>query len=368
MFLIGQWTAPLLALSLLVSGCMEKEPMRIGYIGELTGNTNDTAEAARNGTLLAVEALNQKGGINGQRVELIARDTGDTENNARQAANELLQGKVVAVIGPTTTRMVNAVLPAFDAAQVPLISPTASAVELTGRDDYLLRINQSLRGKAQIYADDCLKRGFRRISSAINQNNLGYTGSWFHEFKQAFEKGGGKIVASPGFDSNSTSLAEEIKVMLDARPDALLLIANASDTARLAQQARKSSPNIPLIGIEWAATEQLIELGGKAVEKMTLLEQYDTGSKLPHYEAFRQNYSVRFGRAPAFASILAHDAATALFETLARREPGKSLKESMLELGPFQGLQEDVLFDAYGDAQRKVYRAIIQDGHFVRIP
>lgn len=358
----------MLAACFLVSGCMEKEPIRIGFIGELTGNTTDTAEAARNGTLQAVEQINLAGGINGQRVELIARDTGDTENNARLAAHELLESKVVAVIGPTTTKMVNAVLPSFDAARVPLISPTASAVELTGRDDYLFRINQSLREKTQIYADDCLKRGFRRISSSINQNNLGYTASWFREFKQAFESGGGKIVASPAFDSNASSLTEQIETMLAAKPDALLLIANASDTARLAQQARKHSPGIPLIGIEWAATEQLIELGGKAVEQMTIIEQFDAGSQSPRYGAFRQTYVARFGRDPAFASILAHDAATMLFDTLARREPGMSLKEGMLKLGPFQGLQEDVQFDAHGDAQRKVYRAIIEHGHFTRIP
>ena len=99
---------------------------------------------------------------------------------------------------------------------------------------------------------------------------------------------------------------------------------------------------------------------------MAIVEQYDTESKSPRYEAFRQNYSVRFGRDPAFASILAHDAATALFETLARREPGKSLKESMLELGPFQGLQEKIHFDAYGDTQRSAAIAIIQNGRFVR--
>jgi branched-chain amino acid transport system substrate-binding protein len=363
----GRLAAHLLAACLLC-GCIEKEPIRIGYIGELTGNTADTAEAARNGVLQAVDQINQAGGINGHRVELIARDTGDTENNARQAATELLQNKVIAVIGPTTTKMVSAVLPIYETARVPLISPTASAVELTGHDDYLFRINLSLRDKVQIYADICLNRGLRRISSVINQNNLGYTGSWFSEFKRAFERGGGQIVAAPGFDSNAASLAAQIDLMLDPRPDALLLIANASDTARLAQQARKASPAIPLIGIEWAATEQLIELGGKAVDGMTILQQYDADDKSPRYLSFHQKYVTRFGRNPAFASILAHDAATTLFETLARRSPGMSIKEGMMTLGPFQGLQEPIQFDSYGDAQRHVYRAVIDHGRFVRTP
>ena len=43
-----------------------------------------------------------------------------------------------------------------------------------------------------------------------------------------------------------------------------------------------------------------------------------------------------------------------------------TLKKALIELGPFQGLQEKIHFDAYGDTQRSAAIAIIQNGRFVR--
>ena len=54
--------------------------------------------------------------------------------------------------------------------------------------------------------------------------------------------------------------------MLQSKPDGLLFISGALDVARLAQAARKIAPRLPIAASEWAATEQLIDLGGEVVE------------------------------------------------------------------------------------------------------
>ena len=127
----------LAGLALMLGACGPKEPVRIGFIGELTGNSADLGEAGRNGAMLAIETINLAGGINGQRVELLARDTGSTPESATRSADELLDAKVVAVIGPMTSGMTKAILPAHEAAKVVLISPTATAISLSGQNDYL---------------------------------------------------------------------------------------------------------------------------------------------------------------------------------------------------------------------------------------
>ena len=62
----------------------------------------------------------------------------------------------------------------------------------------------------------------------------------------------------------------------------------------------------------------------------------------------------------------AHDAASVLIDSLTRRSNDLPLKKALIELGPFQGLQEKIQFDAYGDTQRSAAIAIIQNGRFVR--
>ena len=59
----------------------------------------------------------------------------------KRQAQELVKSEVVAVIGTTTTVMTKAIMPTLEAAKVVQISPTASATDLYGKDDYLFRIN-----------------------------------------------------------------------------------------------------------------------------------------------------------------------------------------------------------------------------------
>ena len=99
---------------------------------------------------------------------------------------------------------------------------------------------------------------------------------------------------------------------------------------------------------------------------MAVVQQFNANDPSPRFTDFRQRYVKRFGREPAFGSVLAHDAASVLIDSLTRRSNDLPLKKALIELGPFQGLQEKIHFDAYGDTQRSAAIAIIQNGRFVR--
>ena len=276
----------LLAVSFLAASCTDKEPIRIGFIGELSGYSADLGEAARNGALLAIEQLNEQGGIKGQPVELLVRDVGSTAESALKAAGELQNAKVVAVIGPTTSSIAATLVPFHDSAKLVLLSPTVSAQKFFGHDDYFFRINGTMRDNAQLNAGYHLERGVRRLSAAVNQNNPVYAGNTVAEFKLAFEQKGGELVSTQNFDSAAESLLPVVQKLLESRPDGILLVANASDTARLTQQVRKLDPHIPLLITEWASTDQLIELGGNAVEGLVVPLQFDPEYHSPRYDDF----------------------------------------------------------------------------------
>lgn len=360
--------AAALAASILLSGCMEKEPIRIGFIGDLTGISADLGEAGRNGVILAIEQYNQAGGVNGHHIELLARDTASKPETAVKSARELHDAKVVAVIGPMTSNMAEVLLPFHDAAELLLLSPTVSVVRFAGRDDYLFRLNWTTHDDAQLAAKASLQRGIRRLAAAINLDNRTYADSWLNEFTLTFEQGGGKIVSTQLFHSADESIRPIVDDLLASRPDGLAFVAGAADTARLAQQTRKLNRSIPLIATEWAGTEQLIELGGASVEGMTILMSFNADDNSPHYYDFQQRYIRRFGRQPGSSSTLAYDATTVLLDALGRRPSGMPLKNALIELGPFRGLQGSIQFDRYGDTQRVATMAIVRNGRFTRNP
>lgn len=353
------------AIALLLVGCEEPAPVQIGFIGGLSGRSTDIGEASRNAVQLAVEQINARGGINGREVELLVRDDADDPEVAVDAVRDLHQAGVEAIIGPNLSSIAAAMLPVINELQVVTVSPTASSLALAGQDDYLFRISWTTRDNANIYAQRYLERGIRRFAVALDANNLVFSQSWLDEFRTPYESGGGEIVAVDAFDAtDARGFADTAETLLAASPDSILIVANSVDTAQLTQQVRKHDSDILLVAAEWAASERLLQLGGRAIEGIELVQSYNRSDDSAHYAAFRDAYRSRFAADPDFSSLAAHDAATMLFTALAQNDETVPLRQRLVRIDEVQGLQQMVRFDANGDAQRRAFFVVVRDGTF----
>ena len=148
----------------------------------------------------------------------------------------------------------------------------------------------------------------------------------------------------------------------------MLILANSVDTALIAQQLRIRNQAIHINASEWASTERLLELGGEAVEGMIFAQFIDRNSAHPGYVEFRRAYRERFGHEAGFAGLTGYDAANVLFDALAKRKSGQSLKQVILQQREFEGAQSLLVFDDSGDASRETFLTTIRDGAFQRLP
>ncbi|MEC5396416.1 ABC transporter substrate-binding protein [Uliginosibacterium sp. H1] len=358
-----------LSLVLLLAGCAPDEPVRVGFVGGLTGRGADLGESARNGVLLAVEQKNAGGGIKGRRIEVLVRDDAGQPDRAAQAVRELAAAGVDAIIGSQTSATTAAMVPELDASHVLGISPTASSMSLFGKDDYLVRINRNTRDNARDYAEYIrVKRGLRRVALVYDVPNKLFSLSWAEEFKKAMDVAGGEVVLTLPFDpNNDDSHAVAAGELLAARPDCVLMVTTTVDTARLAQQLRQRGSELPLLTSEWASTEQLIEMGGRAVDGMAMVQAHNRDDPSPAFRNFATAFETRFKREPGYAAVASYDATSVALVALERRQGKQSLKEAVLTYGPYQGLQQQIAFDSNGDTRRKVYFSVIRDGRFVLI-
>lgn len=359
-------TAALLA-CLGMAACAPPEPVRIGFIGGTSGRVADLGIAGRDAVLLAVDLRNQAGGVAGRKVEVLVRDDRQDPERAREVARDLIAQGVAGIVGPMTSAMAVATVPVTDAAGVVLVSPTASTDLLTGKDDSFFRVNAStLDNASRIARHHAARQATRRLAVAYDLGNKAYAESWLDGFRAAYLEGGGELVKvipfSSGGDETFLALANSL---LATRPDGVLTVANSMDTALLCQQIRKLDARIPILTSEWAATERLIELGGKAVEGVVVAQNFDRDSSAPAYRAFLEAYRARFHREPGFGGVIAFDAANVMTQALARRKPGQGLKEAILADPRFDGVQEPVTFDAFGDVRRSLFITVVRDGRFV---
>lgn len=91
-------------LALTLIACNPQAPIRVGFIGGLSDRVSDVGQAGHNGVLLAVEKANRNGGIQGRMIELVTRDDSNSRETAARAAQELVDARVDAVIGPFSMR------------------------------------------------------------------------------------------------------------------------------------------------------------------------------------------------------------------------------------------------------------------------
>lgn len=356
----------LIVIVLTLGACDKPEPIRIGFVAGLSGKVSDLGEAERNGVLLAVEQTNARGGIVDRPIELLIRDDRQDRETAVAVVNELIDAGVEGIIGPMTSSMAMVMEPIVTERGVLMISPTATTTRLSNRDDMFFRVigttNTNARFSAEYLVND---RHLKRAAASVDSRNAAYTQAWLDDFKLRFEELGGKLVNSVAFNSgNKPDHLAIIEQMAKSNPDVMLFISSAVDTARFAQVARQVVPEMPLSSVEWAASETLVELGGKAVNGMTLTQFFNREDQSEDYLAYKNAYQKRYQRTPGFADVAAYDAANALFYALRHKKSGQSLKQALIDLKNIPALQQAVVLNEYGDSARRVYMTQIENGQY----
>ena len=352
--------------SFFLSGCGPQAPIRLGYIGGLSGRVADLGEAGRNGALMAIEEVNAQGGLNGRLVELVIHDDEQDSTVAVKAVEAMVASRVDLLIGPMTSAMAEAVLPVITRVGMVAISPTVTASSISGKDDTLFKVAPSVEENTRRSAAFDHSRGARRVAVTFDLKNRAFSADWAAQYRRHFAALGGAVVAEVEFTSgDDASYGAAVKSLAAAEPDFLLFVASAVDTVRLTQLSRNLGMRQPVSTSTWAGTENLVQLGGRTVEGMTMPQFFNREARAPGYLAFAQAFRVRFKAEPGFASVAAYDATRAVFQAIVKRRDGQSLKESLLANGPYEGLQESWSFDRFGDAQRASRMTVVREGRFV---
>ena len=288
--------AVILGSLILVFSCQKSEPIRLGFIGGLSGRVADLGVAGRNGVQLAVEQRNAAGGINGRPVELVVRDDEQNPETARRVVGELISQNIELIIGPMTSSMAMAVVPQVNASQSILLSPTVTTTDLGGKDDNFLRVmsvTTEYASKSARYQFE--KLGIRTVAALYDIGNASYTESWLKDFRSAFEKLGGRVILVRNFTSGKdTVFGPLVQELLSAKVDSVVIISNAVDSALICQQVRKLAPGQRIALSEWASTERFVELAGTAAEGVIVAQFLDRNDTSPRYRDFLAAYRARF--------------------------------------------------------------------------
>jgi branched-chain amino acid transport system substrate-binding protein len=323
----------------------------------------------RDAVTMAVEERNAAGGIKGARIELLVRDDGGDPQRALAVDRELAALGASVVIGHVTSTAASLARAEAAANGILILSSSASSSAFEDLDDNFLRFVESNGIQAARLARLALAQGHRRVAAFVEKTNAAYSEDYASRFLAEFAAGGGSLAGRVRY-TTGTAVQESARLSREALAtgaEAFLLIGNPVDSAYLAQILRRSMPAVPLFAAGWAYSPDLIEYGGRAVEGLVTTLAFNDADTSPAFLAFKREYERRYGRPVEYGAVYAYEAATALFEAIAKtgkRDPA-SLKAALCGGGRLEGLSGPFSLNRFGDVERPAFAFRVEAGRFV---
>jgi branched-chain amino acid transport system substrate-binding protein len=228
------------------------QPIVIGASVPDTGPAAAPALWQRWGFQIALDEVNAAGGVLGKKVELLAYDNRCNPSEAVNAANKLIEAKVVAILGAHCSSATLATMPLIAAAKVPMVEGIASSPKITelsgiGGNEWTFRINPSdddMMEALGLYLSQNSK--IRRVAVLGEDTDFGRGGA--AAFAAVAKKDGLEVISTdfhPQGYPDFTSLLTRIQ---QSRPDAIALFQLAGDQLNFLRNAMQLGVRIPYVG------------------------------------------------------------------------------------------------------------------------
>jgi len=266
-----QMTAVAIGLGTLLAASPEASAqVKIGAVLSVTGPASFLGDPEKKTLEMYVAEINEKGGINGQKLQLVIYDDGGDANNARTFATRLVEeDKVIAMIGGTTTGSTLAMIPVFEDAQLPFIS-LAGAVQIIQpvRKWVFKTPHTDTMACEKIFAD--IKR--RNLSKvALISGSGGFEKSMEAECVKVAPKAGITIVHQESYGPRDTDMTPQLtNIKGKADVQAVINPGFGQGPAIVTRNYRQLDIKLPFYQSHGVASKQFIELAGAAAEGVRL--------------------------------------------------------------------------------------------------
>ena len=251
-------TSVLVVLSLIV-GCSKSadnsDTIKLGVNYELSGNVATYGRSSVEGIELAVKEINEAGGIDGKKIELVKYDNKSDVAEATTLTTKLItQDKVLAVMGPATSGAFKGTIPVAMQNKVPVVSGSATADDVTvdesGVKEYAFRIcfNDSYQGTGM--ANYALNNLNKSKAVVIMDSSSDYGKGLAENFTKTFEAGGGTIVAQEAYVAGDTDFNSIITKIKGEDFDVIFIPGYYEEAGLIIKQAREQGIDVPILGAD----------------------------------------------------------------------------------------------------------------------
>ena len=269
---------------------------RIGSLCPITGAGSPYGSGMQKAIEIAVAEVNAAGGAGGRKLELFNEDGQTKPDAAVLAAKKLIEvNKVQAILGTWSSGVTLAVMPLTDAAGIMEMNCSgAPAISTLDTKDLVWRFQATNDRFGAAFAVIAEKRGWKRPATMAFNNASGIGNA--EGFKKAWEKKGGKVVASVVYEPNRPSYRTELQQILAAKPDVIVTGSYVPDSTIILREWYQSGQEVKWILPGWAANPDLIKaLGNEVVEGVISVDSV-SNENAASYKALDAAYQKAMGK------------------------------------------------------------------------
>lgn len=323
------------------------------------------------GLQLAVDEINDRGGILGRQILIRREDDRESVNEGRLVAQRLGEDPdVVAVIGHLNSHVSIPASAIYERYGLLMITPGSTSPELTRRGHNL--IFRSVNGDDDIarnMAEFARNAGYGRLAIGYVRNAYGL--GLANAFEEYAHHHGLEVVDRQSYDPASSSSPSAYQRMVglwdDLEFDALFLAGMAPQAGYLVRQIRNAGLTMPILGGDALDTPELIESAGTAAHGMVVASVFHPDDPHPEVQRFVQTFRSSYGRSPDSWAARGYEAMRLLAEAMesAGSTVPSDVASRLHSSNPSFSLSGPVSFNRYGDVVgRRLVTVVVRDEEF----
>lgn len=244
--------------------------IKIGASLSQTGPASFLGDPEAKTLSMLVDEINAKGGIKGEKIQLVMYDDAGDANNARTFATRLIEDdEVVAVIGGTTTGTTMAMIPVMEEAEVPFISLAGAVVIIDPVKKWVFKTPHTDKMACAKIFGDLKARGLTKIG--LISGTGGFEMSMREQCLKLAPEFGMEIVADESYGPKDADMTPQLtKIAGAAGLQAVVNPGFGQGPAIVTRNFRQLNIQVPLYQSHGVASKSFIELAGDAAEGVRL--------------------------------------------------------------------------------------------------
>jgi branched-chain amino acid transport system substrate-binding protein len=298
-----------LSLTLAGAGMAQAADIKLGVAEALSGGAAQYGVAIRNGFQLAADEINAKGGINGDKIQLVIEDEQGKKEEAINVVKKLVfQDKVLMVFGPTLSNSMFAGGPVANAAKTVIFGTSVTANGITDIGPYVFRNSVMESDVLPVTVAAAQKHYNLKKVAVIYGNDDAFTKSGYDVFKGVLAERNLPVTATETYVKGDVDFKAQLTKIKASNPDAVVCSCLAEEAANIMIQARGLGIKVPFIGGNGFNSPKLFEISKLAGEGTFVGSPWSNTNPAPVNKAFVAAYAKRYNAEPNQFAAQSYDA------------------------------------------------------------